>query len=77
VRAVTPRPFVRAHRARVWLCSDRLVHLLNGELSIREMAQILYVSPSTVRNHVKSIYRKFGVSSRENAVEQAHAKGLI
>ena len=54
-----------------------VLRLLNGELSIREMTGILYVSPSTVRTHVKSIYRKFGVSSRENAVEQAHDEGLI
>jgi LuxR family transcriptional regulator, maltose regulon positive regulatory protein len=54
-----------------------VVRLLNSEISTREMAQILYVSPSTVRTHVKSIYRKFGVSSREKAVEQAHARGLI
>jgi LuxR family transcriptional regulator, maltose regulon positive regulatory protein len=54
-----------------------VVRLLNGDLSTREMAEMLYVSPSTVRTHVKSIYRKFGVSSREKAVQQAQAQGLI
>ena len=39
------------------------------------MAQSLYVAPSTVRTHVKSIYRKLGVSSRGAAVEEAHARG--
>jgi DNA-binding CsgD family transcriptional regulator len=35
------------------------------------------VSPSTIRSHVKSIYQKLGVSSRKEAVEQAHARKLI
>ena len=46
-------------------------------LSTREIAQSLYVAPSTVRTQVKSIYRKFGVSSREEAVEEARTRGLI
>ena len=37
----------------------------------------LYVSPSTIKSHVKSIYRKLGVSSRKEAVERAHARELI
>ena len=54
-----------------------VLRLLVGELSTRQMAQSLYVAPSTVRTQVKSIYRKLGVSSREDAVEEAHARGLI
>ena len=51
--------------------------LLGGELSTRQMAQSLYVAPSTVRTQVKSIYRKLGVSSRSAAVEEARARGLL
>jgi LuxR family maltose regulon positive regulatory protein len=54
-----------------------VLRLLGGDLSTRQMAQRLYVAPSTVRTQVKSIYRKLGVSSRGEAVEEAHAKGLI
>jgi LuxR family maltose regulon positive regulatory protein len=54
-----------------------VLHLLVGELSTRQMAQNLYVAPSTVRTQVKSIYRKLGVSSRKKAVEEAHVRGLI
>jgi LuxR family maltose regulon positive regulatory protein len=50
---------------------------LIGDLSARQIAQDLYVAPSTVRTQVKSIYRKLGVASRSEAVEQAHARGLI
>jgi LuxR family transcriptional regulator, maltose regulon positive regulatory protein len=47
----------------------RLVPLLATHLSLREIANQLYVSPHTVRTQVKSIYRKLGVSSRGGAVE--------
>ena len=54
-----------------------VLRLLGGELSTRQMAQSLYVAPSTVRTQIKSIYRKLGVSSRSEAVKEARAKGLL
>jgi LuxR family transcriptional regulator, maltose regulon positive regulatory protein len=54
-----------------------VLRLLGGDLSTPQMAQSLYVAPSTVRTQVKSIYRKLGVSSRGQAVEEAHARWLI
>jgi LuxR family maltose regulon positive regulatory protein len=54
-----------------------VLRLLGSELSVRQMAQNLYVAPSTVRTQVKSIYRKLGVSSRDAAVQEAHDRGLI
>jgi LuxR family transcriptional regulator, maltose regulon positive regulatory protein len=51
--------------------------LLAGELSTRQMGNSLFISTSTVRTHIKSIYRKLGVSSRKEAVEHAHGRGLI
>ena len=51
--------------------------LLVGEQTTRQMAQSLFVAPSTVRTQVKSVYRKLGVSSRKEAVEEARARGLI
>jgi LuxR family maltose regulon positive regulatory protein len=53
-----------------------VLRLLAGELATRQMADSLYVAPSTVRTHVKSIYRKLGVSTRKGAVEEAHAREL-
>ena len=50
---------------------------LVGDLSTRQMAENLYVATSTVRTQIKSIYRKLGVSSRADAVDEAHARGLI
>ena len=54
-----------------------VLRLLHTELSVSELGKLLYVSPSTIKSHVKSVYRKLGVSSREEAVEQAYARKLI
>ena len=51
--------------------------LLAGDLSEADMGRELFVSHSTVHSHVKSIYRKLGVSSRGEAVEHARAAGFL
>ena len=53
-----------------------VLSLLVGELSTSQIAQNLYVSPSTLRTHVKSIYRKLGVSSRKEVMLEARVKRL-
>lgn len=40
-----------------------LTRLIKGE-RVRDIANALYLSPSTVRNHLTAIYRKFGVHSQ-------------
>jgi LuxR family maltose regulon positive regulatory protein len=51
--------------------------LLDGERNTKQIGRVLYVAPNTVKTHIKSIYRKLGISSRKEAVEQARARGLI
>jgi LuxR family transcriptional regulator, maltose regulon positive regulatory protein len=55
----------------------RLLPYLQTHLTFREIAERLFVSRNTVSSEVSSIYRKLGVSSRHDAVEQATAIGLI
>ena len=55
----------------------RLLPYLQTHLTFREIAERLYVSRNTVSSQVTSIYRKLGVSSRTEAVDQATAIGLI
>lgn len=40
-----------------------LAHLARGEC-VNEIAAAIYISPSTVRNHLSVIYKKFGVHSQ-------------
>jgi DNA-binding CsgD family transcriptional regulator len=49
----------------------RVLKLLSGHLSERDIAGELFLSHNTVHSHVQSIYRKLGVSSRTEAVEHA------
>jgi LuxR family maltose regulon positive regulatory protein len=46
-------------------------------LSQREIGASLYVSLNTVKTHTKSIFRKLGVSTREEAVARARELRLI
>jgi LuxR family maltose regulon positive regulatory protein len=54
-----------------------VLRLLEDGLTTRQIAESLYVAPSTVKTQLKSIFRKLGVSSRGEAVEEARARGLI
>jgi predicted ATPase/DNA-binding CsgD family transcriptional regulator len=60
--------------------SDRelsVLRWLRSDLTQRRIADELIVAPSTVKSHVKAIYRKLGVSSRAEAVERARQVGLV
>jgi LuxR family transcriptional regulator, maltose regulon positive regulatory protein len=55
----------------------RVLELLPTHLANQEIAGELYVSLNTVKTHLKSIYRKLGVSSRSEAVAAARTLGLL
>ena len=55
----------------------RLLPYLQTHLTIREIGERLFVSRNTVSSEIGSIYRKLGVSSRNEAVERATAIGLL
>jgi LuxR family maltose regulon positive regulatory protein len=48
-----------------------VLRLLAGRLTVREIAAELYVSPNTLKFHLKTIYRKLGVGSRAEAADVA------
>ena len=54
-----------------------VLRYLPTDLSIREIALALYVSPNTVKSHAQHVYRKLGVDSRESAIERAAALQLL
>jgi LuxR family transcriptional regulator, maltose regulon positive regulatory protein len=55
----------------------RVLQLLPTHLSYPAMAKRLYVSPNTVKTHVRAVYRKLDASSRGDAVAAALAAGLL
>jgi LuxR family maltose regulon positive regulatory protein len=50
---------------------------LRGSLSLREIGDELYLSPNTIKSHTRAIYRKLGVSSRQQAIQRAQERGLL
>jgi DNA-binding NarL/FixJ family response regulator len=51
-----------------WLCSGK---------TNWEIAQVLHISESAIKNHVQSILKKLHVSTRTQAVTLAIAEGLL
>lgn len=54
-----------------------VLRLLPSDLSQREIGEALYLSFNTIHSHARSVYRKLGVSSREEAVRRARQLGLV
>jgi LuxR family maltose regulon positive regulatory protein len=60
--------------------SDRelaVLRLFPTDLTLREIGLQLFISYNTVKTHARSVYRKLGVSSREEAVTAARAAGKL
>jgi LuxR family maltose regulon positive regulatory protein len=55
----------------------RIVRFLPGNLRAPEIAAELFVSPNTVRTHIRHIYAKLDAHSRREAVDRARELGLI
>jgi LuxR family maltose regulon positive regulatory protein len=55
----------------------RLLPYLATHLMFPEIASRLFISRNTVKSEAVSIYRKFGVSSRSEAIERAVEVGLL
>jgi LuxR family maltose regulon positive regulatory protein len=55
----------------------RLLPYLQTHLTYRDIGERLFVSRNTVSTEVSSIFRKFGVSSRSEAVKHATSVGLL
>jgi len=54
-----------------------ILRMLPAPGSLRELAADLFVAPSTLKTHLRAIYRKLGAESRGDAVIRAREGGLI
>jgi LuxR family maltose regulon positive regulatory protein len=54
-----------------------VLRMLAGPHSRREIAAALYVSPDTVKTHLRGIYRKLPAATRSEAVERGRELGLL
>ncbi len=55
----------------------RLLPLLSTHLSFPEIAAELFLSPHTIKSEMRSVYRKLGASTRNQAVARARELGLL
>jgi LuxR family maltose regulon positive regulatory protein len=54
-----------------------ILHLLDRDLTNKEIARELAITPGTVKAHTNNLYRKLGVNNRRAAVALAKALGLL
>ena len=54
-----------------------ILRLLPAPTRQRELASALFVTPNTLRTHLRAIYRKLGAESRDEAVIRARERGLL
>jgi LuxR family maltose regulon positive regulatory protein len=54
-----------------------VLHLITEGMTNREIAEHLFISETTVKSHITSIFRKLGVSSRTQAAAQARSLNLF
>jgi DNA-binding NarL/FixJ family response regulator len=54
-----------------------VLELIAGGSTNREIAEKLYLSPYTVKEHTSALYRKLGARNRAEAVRLAQQIGLL
>jgi LuxR family transcriptional regulator, maltose regulon positive regulatory protein len=54
-----------------------VLQLVASGLCNRQIGERLFLSPNTIRSHVRALYHKLGVHSRTDAVARATALGLL
>ena len=67
-RLLTPSPALAGRNVSLTDRELAVLQLLPSMMSNEQIARELFVSVNTVKVHLKSLYRKLGVSSRREAV---------
>jgi two-component system, NarL family, response regulator DegU len=69
--------YLRPHPDQLTVREMDILQLLVGGLSNQEIATRLYLSEKTIKNHLTSVFRKFGVNDRTQAALYALKHKLI
>jgi DNA-binding NarL/FixJ family response regulator len=69
-KADQPRPMLTEREREV-------LDLIAAGSTNREIAEMLYLSPHTVKEHTSAVYRKLGARNRAEAVQRAQRLGLL
>ena len=54
-----------------------MLEKLAERLTYTEIASELYLSPNTVKTHLRHIYMKLGATSRSSAIKRATSLGVL
>jgi len=71
------KTFKETAKARLTQREFEVLRDIVAGLTDHNIAESLYISKHTVRSHIKSLYRKLGVSSRSQAVAKAIHERII
>jgi len=77
VQPVDSQPAPDEEPGSLTLREQQVLSLLQSELTLQEIGHQLYVSRNTAKTHTSRVYKKLGVSSREEAVTRARELDLI
>lgn len=55
----------------------RVMRLVYEGLDIPTIAEQLYLSPNTIKNHIKSVYRKLGIHEKADFIRYANTNKLF
>jgi DNA-binding NarL/FixJ family response regulator len=75
--ATSPRTRMRSDRFDLTAREREVLALLGEGLTTREIADALFISNNTARNHVQRLIAKLGAHSRLGAVATARRAGLV